>query len=263
MSTLLSLLISAAVTGGQFAPSNTGDTDAVDVAVRVDLSALPDGANARIEGWVVDEAREAIESAGHRVADQAAHEIKVSVSWFGTDSMDTLVIVELDGRDPAEIKCLDCDEEEWLPKVQIEVARLIETLDEPEETAPEPSLPIGPPIQSEHKPTPTPPTMNDQPRDEKRIGSLGATGIGLSVSGAIGVGVGLGLVLRTPGLDGSVGMAREVVDTRTGGYAALGLGGAALVIGATLITVDVVRRRRVRNTSLLPTPQGVVVVGRF
>lgn len=265
MNASLSLLVAVALAAP---PSSRPPADPAgqQVAVVVDLSALPKTANPRIEGWILDDARKTLEDRGHRVADGAPHEINVAVSWFGKDAMDTRVTVRLDDGEPHEITCLGCDEEEWLPRLQAEVAQMADALAEDRQ---EPTIVAAKPEPRAGVSHPPPPTQ-DRPRTDertdkrtdKRIGALGFVGIGVSIGGAVGLGVGLSLALREPQLEGTVGSARELVDTRPGGYVGLGVGGTALLTGVTLIVVDLVRHRPTK-IAVLPTPQGVALSGRF
>ena len=56
---------------------------------------------------------------------------------------------------------------------------------------------------------------------------------------------------------------REGHDLQPPGIAVMVAGGAALVAGVALLAVDRVRARRASVSFLLPSPRGVVIVGRF
>lgn len=89
-------------------------------------------------------------------------------------------------------------------------------------------------------------------------------GIGLMAGGVVAAGVGLGLMLSPDKYDPSA--AWEGTTTRPPGYAALGVGGAALLTGVALFVVGH-RRSRAPRTTLAPAMQrgavGLMWTGRF
>ncbi|WP_172305409.1 hypothetical protein [Pseudenhygromyxa sp. WMMC2535] len=77
------------------------------------------------------------------------------------------------------------------------------------------------------------------------IGPLGFAGIGVGVIGLAGVGAGAGLLVK--GIEEIPERPIDSRDYRPGGYAALAVGGAALVAGVVMIAIDVSKRKKARS----------------
>jgi hypothetical protein len=111
-------------------------------------------------------------------------------------------------------------------------------------------------------PAPTPRSSPPSDRERSPLGKLGKTGIGLLVGGTLVAGVGIGLAAAPPRIKEDAPL--EKTTTRPPGYALIGIGAAALITGAILLSLD---RTKAKRTTVAPTFSRstalVVLSGRF
>lgn len=150
---------------------------------------------------------------------------------------------------PERFEC-ECNTEELVARIDgalvAAVTRLRETGDLTSSESPDPS----------DTPVPPPPIERPDERTARPLGPLGKAGIATSVVGGAALAAGLGLALAPDAQAAEFGAEQqEPIGLRRGGYAAIGLGSAALLTGIALIIVDRVRAKKhtARRSSALFT----------
>lgn len=252
------------------------------VRIEVDVSALPKADfPENTQRWIVDNQSAVLEREGFVVADDASHVMRIEVSRYGEDGINTKARLMLVG-DPGsmrEFTCEACLNSQFLKKVDEETAALAAALRRElatpaQEPAPEPASDPEPAAVDTAKANDGP-AAGDEPADHEgqRLGAAGFAGIGTL---AIGAGLTLGGVVvlaeeprvRIPTDDTLV----EEVTTRDRLGAGLAATGASLLVaGVVLVVVDqtVLRKKREKRSaaavlpSLSPAGFGVSVTGRF
>ena len=110
--------------------------------------------------------------------------------------------------------------------------------------------------------TTTTPSPTTTTTDRAPLRPMGKAGVGLVVGGATLLGIGIGLAVAQPRVKDDAPL--EKTTTRPPGYALVGIGAAAVITGAVLLSIE---RTDARRTALAPTfgrgSAGVVLTGRF
>lgn len=279
-------IIAAMVAGALAMPSVALAEPPAKTAVRieVDVSALPKADfPENTQRWIVDNQTAVLEREGFVVADDASHVMRIEVSRYGEDGINTKARLMLVG-DPGSVReftCEACLNSQFLKKVDEETAALAAELRRElaapaQEPAPEPASDPEPAAAADTAKANDGPAAGDEPVDHEgqRLGAAGFAGIGAL---AVGAGLTLGGVIvlaeeprvRIPADDTLV----EEVTTRDRLGAGLAATGASLLVaGVVLVVVDqtVLRKKRekrsaaaVLHPSLTPAGFGVSVTGRF
>lgn len=248
-----------------------------EVAFELDTSAMPDNwSTDYIKEHLVEHQLRILQGGGLEVVDGAAATIRVTLSHYGKNDVNSRFTVALyeDGAETATVErtltCEACTDTDLFVKVGEEVARqsgrLLYAADEGEPQVEE--RPSTAPQPSEDTTLPT--TDHGHVR-VRRIGGLGYAGFGLALAG-VGFGIGGAVVLREPlswdlrsGLDG---IERGVEKRRPLGLGLVGTGGVLLAAAVGLVVADqTIMLERRRNRALVPSVStsafGLLWSGRF
>lgn len=150
------------------------------------------------------------------------------------------------------VECTLCTETEIVTRVETDLLEHLQSMEfaADDETSPMPDGPAVEPAAVEPEPVavedpvvadPEGPVEDGRGRP-RRLGRLGAAGVGLMAVGVTGLGVGAVLVALPPRVDPENPLFETT--TRPPGFVALGVGAAALVSGVIMLAVD---RRRARR----------------
>ncbi|MBL4683021.1 MAG: hypothetical protein JKY37_00415 [Nannocystaceae bacterium] len=258
MNTVVAMVVSAILAGGS------------SVSVNVDLSKLPEAADrADIERWILEDADKALSAAGHHLVPKAAHEITVSVEWYGND-LNTKLAISLDHGTPRNVQCPACDEEDWLPDVAtaiVSFANEIENLDKPVPANVEPNTDPEPEPDREPLSVEEPGSAkSDQPPVMSWVGGVGIVA-GVAGIGLLGGGVSdLSRNTEKAKDDDNPRTGTEKTFTTRGTVLAIG-GGLMFVGGVVAVVLDVRRQKKKRQASIRPATSptfvGLQLQGKF
>ncbi len=248
MSTALGLGVVLATGILSMAPEATEST----VTLDVDVSSLPaDEITEALLDRIEAEGHETLEAGGITVAEEAGTRLTVKVTRFGEHDVHyrTTLILHEEGADfERTVDCELCRDAELVEQLGKEIARLSgRVLYGPEAEQDADTTPAEDGV-AESEGTDRVEEKVEPPRS---IGPLGMAGIGTLLGGAVSIAVGLPLAL-TPDRARVGDSGIEVRTTRPAGLTMIGVGGALIVTGAVLTTIDVVRRKRQRKISLVP-----------
>lgn len=262
--TLVAICVAACLS----APAKAGEVKQGDgepeASLEVDLSALPSGkVTVALKARLVKHQLEMLGNGGIRIVGKADRTIRVSVKRYGDDgeNYEATILMLASGAVEHErtFACELCSDTELVTKVGKEVTRLSGRI---LSVAPQTPAATG-----NGEPKADEPKADEPPSAEgsSAIGALGGVGIGVAVLGVAGVAAGVPLSRKSDAVRGAEGDA-DVRRLRPSGLALVGVGGGLMVVGAALIVLDVVRRKKTR-TAFLPTvtPNGVAFTlrGRF
>jgi len=255
------------------APTPTVEDTSPTVDLDIDLSALPaDDVTKGLEYFLIEHQTEVIRDAGLEVEDGAPFVIRIKVSRYGDQDLHSradVALLEVGADAPRVARTVECElcrDGDLVMKVGTEVGRLsAQVLYEPATAEDEPDDPGGVPAGEAAEPRADDQAGEPQTAERaKVIGPLGYAGIGSAVLGAAGLASGIPLALRSDESRGGADGA-EIRRTRPTGIALASIGGALLMTGAVLVSVDLVRRGKQRRVSFLPGPTmlGISARGRF
>lgn len=253
-----------------FASAVEPEPSASEAAVQVTASSelgLPAADAALFDRSIAEAAERGAHEAGVALRDDAPSSLVIRISWAGDQPIDYVGNIEIRaGSEELALRGFDCQmcgTDVLLDRVRSEVALALGTVgqwprDEPEAIA---ESVVEPPVGT---------AMDDAPRLRQRrgLGALGWSGVGVATFGvATGV-VGAVLWARDDRLELRPDEPQPVYvnSTRSPGIALVAVGSGALVAGASLLVVDLVRRRRSRvrpAASLHRGFVGVALSGRF
>ncbi|MEX1363132.1 MAG: hypothetical protein AB1Z98_08400 [Nannocystaceae bacterium] len=175
----------------------------------------------------------------HEGADPELPAIIVRMAWVDYEESQYRVTIatQRPGEPVRMLEQLDCEcvGSELTTAIAAKLPAALQQLDEP---APEPSPTIA-------EPEPEPATTADpgpEPPTPARIGPVGWAGVGVGGVGAAVLIGGLVLLPRDPVTRGDPGMVDERLPRELGVGLAIG-GSVALAAGASMLVVDLVRRR--------------------
>lgn len=228
---------------------------------------LPAADTALFDRSIAEAAERGAEQAGVALSDDARSTLVIRISWAGEQPIDYVGDIEiLAGSEELALRGFDCQmcgTDVLLDRVRSEVALALGTVrewpsDEPEAVA---DSAVVPPLHT---------VSDDAPRSRRRRGLrvLGWSGVGVATLG-VATGV-VGAVLWAR--DDRVELRPDepapvyVNSTRSPGIALVAAGSGALVAGASMLVVDLVRGRRNRvrpAASLRRGFVGVALAGRF
>ncbi|MEX1366782.1 MAG: hypothetical protein AB1Z98_26890 [Nannocystaceae bacterium] len=243
---------------------------ATNAAIQVTASSelgLPAADAALFDQSIAGAAERGAQEAGVALRDDAPSSLAIRISWAGEQPIDYVGSIEIRaGSEELALRGFDCQmcgTDVLLDRVRSEVALALGTVrewpsDEPEAVAASVVEPPGRMATDDAPPS----------RDRGGLGLLGWSGVGVATLGvATGV-AGAVLWARDDRLELRPDEPQPVYvnSTRTPGIALVAVGSGALVAGASLLVVDLVRRRRSRvrpAASLHRGFVGVALAGSF
>lgn len=231
------------------------------IRVAVDTSGLSEADGQRIREFVQDQLIDDIEADGFTVTDQnVPTTLRVRIEYLDQEDLEYAIHYDIQRDDELLtdvpwIACVTCVDAALLRKIQEGLPPALERI---RELTPSEAEPVAEPPSAD-EPAPTMPAA---------IGGLG-------IAGAVVAGVGLGVMIgggveygRGIEFEDAPDRTRTRIDHQLPGGVLLGVGGAALIVGAVLLGVDLGKRAKqrkaARNTSGLVVPllaPGTVGVG--
>lgn len=233
------------------------------VSVDVDASALPKSdVTDDLVRHIIERQTQVLADGGLEVQEDAPLTIRVTVSRYGEGNVNyraTIAVLEAGNDTPTAQRALACElcrDGELVVRIGEEVARVSslilyateEQVDDEGGRSPveadggaEGEEPQGHEDDGSAS-TPPPPA----------IGPMGYVGIGTSITGAGSLAAGIALSLL-PDQTRPAGVLVERRSTRTAGVVFASVGSVLVASGITLLTVDIIRRKRQRRVTFVPS----------
>jgi hypothetical protein len=170
--------------------------------------------------------------------------VRIAIGWHDVERVDYAVVIELGGHADDDA-CRDrratgpdTEQSELADVVEAALDRLL--VDHAREHRAPVSTPSAAVSPSQDRPSSTP----------RALGPMGWAGVGTAIAGVCSLGVGVGLLTLEPTVS-----PRDETKLRTwepGGIAFTAVGGAAIVTGVVLASLDGRRRAHARRVSVAP-----------
>jgi hypothetical protein len=173
-----------------------------------------------------------------------ASAVRIAIGWHDVERVDYAVVIELGARADEDVRRdrratgPDTEQSELADVVEAALERLL--VDHAREHRVPVSAPSTPVSRTQDRPTPTP----------RPLGPMGWAGVGTAIGGLCSLGVGIGLLTLEPTVS-----PKDESKLRTwepGGIAFTAVGGAAIVTGVVLASLDGRRRAQARRVSVVP-----------
>jgi len=233
------------------------------VTVDVDASALPKGdVTDDLVRHIIEHQAQILADGGLEVQDDAPLTIRVTVSRYGEGNVNyraSIAVFKAGNDTPTAERTLTCDlcrDGELVVRIGEEVARMSGLILYAPEEQPDDEGANTPPEADDGGEGEEPQENGDEASTSTppppAIGPMGYVGIGTLVTGAGSLAAGIAFSV-IPDQTRPAGELVERRSTRTAGVVFASVGSVLVASGIALLTVDVVRRKRQRRVTFVPS----------